>query len=232
MIIEPGHMTIAGWRDLRDGTPATLDPATAPRIAESAAAVTRILAQHTPVYGINTGFGKLASVRIDDADLTALQRNIVLSHAAGVGEPMPVPIARLMMGLKLASLARGASGVRPATVALLEAMLHQHLVPVVPAESRHPAAHRLAARFLPRSSGSDPSSGESDAPNLAGVGKFVNKSAAHVFVIGQNQLIVLPTQELFPVFSGCGTVWAGILCGSGQEERWRPHPPDASRLKS
>jgi len=144
MIIEPGHMTIAGWRDLRDGTPATLDPATAPRIAESAAAVTRILAQHTPVYGINTGFGKLASVRIDDADLAALQRNIVLSHAAGVGEPMPVPIARLMMGLKLASLARGASGVRPATVALLEAMLHRDLVPVVPAQGSVGASGDLA----------------------------------------------------------------------------------------
>ena len=67
-----------------------------------------------PVYGVNTGFGKLASVRIAAADLATLQRNIVLSHAAGVGEPTPAPIARLMMALKLASLAQGASGVRPA----------------------------------------------------------------------------------------------------------------------
>ncbi|SKB48885.1 histidine ammonia-lyase [Sphingopyxis flava] len=144
MIIEPGHMTIAAWRDLRGGTPATLDPATAPLIAESAAAVTRILAHHTPVYGINTGFGKLASVRIDDADLTALQRNIVLSHAAGVGDPAPVPVVRLMMGLKLASLARGASGVRPATVALLEAMLHRDLIPLVPAQGSVGASGDLA----------------------------------------------------------------------------------------
>jgi histidine ammonia-lyase len=78
-----------------------------------------ILARHEPVYGINTGFGKLASVKIGDADLATLQRNIVLSHAAGVGEAVPVPVARLMMALKLASLAQGASGVRPATIAML-----------------------------------------------------------------------------------------------------------------
>ena len=76
----------------------------------------RIVAKGEPVYGINTGFGKLASVRIDAADLETLQRNIVLVHAAGVGEPMPVAVARLMMALKLASLAQGASGVRPETL--------------------------------------------------------------------------------------------------------------------
>jgi histidine ammonia-lyase len=59
-------------------------------IAESAAAVERILAKGEPVYGINTGFGKLASVRIGDADLETLQRNIVLSHAAGTGAPSPI----------------------------------------------------------------------------------------------------------------------------------------------
>ncbi len=95
------------------------------RSRRSAAAVARIVAKGEPVYGINTGFGKLASVRIAAADLETLQRNIVLSHAAGVGEPMPVAIVRLMMALKLASLAQGASGVRPETVALLEAMLAQ-----------------------------------------------------------------------------------------------------------
>ncbi len=71
------------------------------------------MARGEPVYGINTGFGKLASVRIATSDLETLQRNIVLSHAAGVGETTPAPIVRLMMALKLASLAQGASGVRP-----------------------------------------------------------------------------------------------------------------------
>src|SRR3546814_7167067 len=73
-----------------------------------AAAVARILGRHEPVYGINTGFGKLASVRIGDDELEMLQRNIVLSHAAGVGDPMPLPVVRLMLALKLASLAQGA----------------------------------------------------------------------------------------------------------------------------
>ena len=69
--------------------PSTLDPGRRPRVAASAEAVERIVARGEPVYGINTGFGKLASVRIADGDLAPLQRNIVLSHAAGVGEPMP-----------------------------------------------------------------------------------------------------------------------------------------------
>src|SRR3546814_2539963 len=96
------------------------------------------------LYGINTGFGKLASVRIDAADLATLQRNIVLSHAAGTGDPSPVAVVRLMMALKLASLAQGASGVRPETVALLEAMLGQGLSPVVPSQGSVGASGDLA----------------------------------------------------------------------------------------
>ena len=96
-----------------------LDPAARPLVACAPAAVAAHRCPRRAVYGINTGFGKLASVRIAAGDLATLQRNLVLSHAAGVGEPMPVPVARLMMALKLASLAQGASGVRPATMALL-----------------------------------------------------------------------------------------------------------------
>ena len=126
-------MPLADWRAIYRGARAALDPACRPAVAASAAAVEAIVAKGEPVYGINTGFGKLASVRIDAADLAPLQRNIVLSHAAGVGEPMPVAIVRLMMALKLASLAQGASGVRPETIALLEAMLARDVIPVVPA---------------------------------------------------------------------------------------------------
>src|SRR6185503_9505188 len=118
---KAGDVTLAQWRAVYEGANATLDKSCEPRIAASAAAIARIIAQDQPIYGINTGFGKLASVRIDDADLTTLQRNIVLSHCAGVGEPIPQPIARLMMALKLASLAQGASGVKPETIALLGA---------------------------------------------------------------------------------------------------------------
>ena len=142
--LQPGKVSLAEWATLWAGAPAALDPAAAPKIAASAAAVERIIARGEPVYGINTGFGKLASVRIADADLAVLQRNIVLSHAAGTGAPSPAGVVRLMMGLKLASLAQGASGVRPATVALLEAMLLRDLVPVVPCQGSVGASGDLA----------------------------------------------------------------------------------------
>ena len=144
VMIEPGNVPLAGWRAIYRGAVPSLDPAAFPVVEASAAAVRRILARGEPVYGINTGFGKLASVRIGEADLETLQRNIVLSHAAGVGEPMPVPVARLMMALKLASLAQGASGVQLTTVQLLEAMLARGLTPVVPCQGSVGASGDLA----------------------------------------------------------------------------------------
>ena len=142
--LRPGDVTLGEWRAIYRGAAVRLDPASAPLVAESAAAVTRILAKGAPVYGINTGFGKLASVRIGDDDLATLQRNIVLSHAAGVGAPTPIAITRLMLALKLASLTQGASGVAPATVALLEAMLAKGLTPVVPGQGSVGASGDLA----------------------------------------------------------------------------------------
>ena len=144
LVLKPGNASLADWRTIYRGAVPSLDPACKKLIAASAAAVARIVAKGEPVYGINTGFGKLASVRIPAADLETLQRNIVLSHAAGVGEPMPVPIARLMMALKLASLAQGASGIRPETIELLEAMLAKGVVPVVPVQGSVGASGDLA----------------------------------------------------------------------------------------
>ena len=142
--LTPGSATLADWRAIYRGATPKLDPAALPKIEASAETVARIVARGEPVYGINTGFGKLASVRIPAEDLETLQRNIVLSHAAGVGEPMPVAIARLMMALKMASLAQGASGVRPATVAMLEAMLANDVIPVVPCQGSVGASGDLA----------------------------------------------------------------------------------------
>ena len=142
--LVPGEVGYGQWLAIYEGAPARLDPSSAPRIAASAAAVERILAKGAPVYGINTGFGKLASVRIADDELALLQRNIVLSHAAGTGAPSPVPVVRLMMALKLASLGQGASGVRPATVALLEGLLVGGLTPVVPCQGSVGASGDLA----------------------------------------------------------------------------------------
>ena len=144
ILLIAGAMTLAQWRAVYRGARVRLDPASAQRIAASAAAVARILAHGDPVYGINTGFGKLASVRIGEADLATLQRNIVLSHAAGTGPAMRPDIVRLMMALKLASLAQGASGIAPETAALLEAMLVRDLAPVVPAQGSVGASGDLA----------------------------------------------------------------------------------------
>ncbi|MDH7639053.1 histidine ammonia-lyase [Sphingomonas oryzagri] len=144
IVLIPGAVPLADWRAIYRGATPRLDASSAPVIAESAAAVARILAKGEPVYGINTGFGKLASVRIGDEDLATLQRNIVLSHAAGTGAPSPVPVVRLMMALKLASLAQGASGVKPETVTLIEAMLVRGLTPVIPSQGSVGASGDLA----------------------------------------------------------------------------------------
>jgi histidine ammonia-lyase len=142
--LAPGAVPLAAWREVYRGAAVALDPAAYANIERSARAVSTILARGEPVYGINTGFGELASVRIEAADLEKLQRNIVLSHAAGVGPPMPVAVARLMMALKLASLAQGASGVRAETVRLLEALLDKGLTPVVPCQGSVGASGDLA----------------------------------------------------------------------------------------
>jgi histidine ammonia-lyase len=142
--MKPGEMTLRDWRGIYRGSVPTLDPSCLPAIERSAAAVSAIIARGEPVYGINTGFGKLASVHISPKDLATLQRNIVLSHSAGAGAPMPVAVARLMMALKLASLAQGASGVRLETVRQLEAMLAKGLTPVVPCQGSVGASGDLA----------------------------------------------------------------------------------------
>ena len=103
MILTPGKTTLDDWRAIYRGASVSLDPACRIDIANSARAVERIIAGDAAVYGINTGFGKLATVRIAHEDLAQLQHNIVVSHAAGTGAPMPAPVVRLMLALKLAS---------------------------------------------------------------------------------------------------------------------------------
>ncbi|KAF0228303.1 MAG: hypothetical protein FD175_2084 [Beijerinckiaceae bacterium] len=142
--LRPGNVPLSDWRAIYEGASLRLDPACYPAIERSAATVHAILAKGEPVYGINTGFGKLAMVKIETDDLATLQRNIVLSHAAGTGAPMPVAVTRLMMALKLASLAQGASGCSLATITLLEALLRKGLTPVVPCKGSVGASGDLA----------------------------------------------------------------------------------------
>src|SRR5262249_34380891 len=126
------------------GAAAALDPASRTAVAAGAKTIDAIVAKGEPVYGINTGFGKLASVRIGDEDLVTLQRNIVLSHAAGVGEPLPVPVVRLILALKIASLSQGASGVRWETIEALSVALTRGLIPVIPGQGSVGASGDLA----------------------------------------------------------------------------------------
>jgi histidine ammonia-lyase len=150
------ELSLADLRGLWSGeTPIELGDADWRRIEASAAAVQRALASGGAVYGVNTGFGLLASTRIDEAQLTALQRNLVLSHACGVGPDLPDRVVRLTLMLKIVSLARGHSGVRRDVVERLLALLDRHALPCVPAQGSvgasgdlAPLAHLAAAAFL------------------------------------------------------------------------------------
>jgi len=142
--LTPGDVRLADWAAISRGASVALAPSAIPAIEAGAAAVAAIVAKGEPVYGINTGFGKLASVRIADEDLAKLQYNLVISHASGVGEPLAPEITRLMMALKLANLGQGASGVRLETARLLEAMLARGVTPIVPAQGSVGASGDLA----------------------------------------------------------------------------------------
>ena len=143
--LQPGAVPLSTLEALYwTGVPAQLEPACDPAIAKAAARIAEIAAGDVPVYGVNTGFGKLASIRIAAADVETLQRNLILSHCCGVGTPLPESIVRLIMSLKLISLGRGASGVRIAVVRLIEAMLERGVIPVIPEKGSVGASGDLA----------------------------------------------------------------------------------------
>jgi histidine ammonia-lyase len=121
-----------------------LAPEAAVRVRASRALVDRVAAGDTPAYGINTGFGTLAEVRIDKKDLRDLQRNLILSHACGVGTPLPLPEARALLLLRCNVLAKGYSGIRPETLGLALEMLNRDVVPVVPERGSVGASGDLA----------------------------------------------------------------------------------------
>jgi len=119
-------------RVAREGGRVEVSPKSITAMKKSRAVVERALKDGDAHYGINTGFGSLSKQRIGEADLAALQRNLVRSHAAGVGEPLPLDVVRSMMLLLAASLARGLSGVRPVVCETIVAMLNKGVTPVVP----------------------------------------------------------------------------------------------------
>jgi histidine ammonia-lyase len=126
------------------GVTVSLDPGALAAVEQSHAATLRIAAADAPAYGINTGFGLLANTRIPAAQRTLLQRNIILSHSAGVGPLLEDPVVRLTLVLKLASLAQGFSGVSIPLVRFLEALINKGLYPCVPAQGSVGASGDLA----------------------------------------------------------------------------------------
>ena len=145
MLLRPGHLSLDELQAIHaGGQPLLIDPAALPAIQASAAVVQAAAAGDAPVYGVNTGFGKLAGTRISADDLATLQRNLIRSHSVGVGEPLAPPVVRLMLALKAASLARGYSGVRPVVIDTLLAVHNAGLVPHVPSQGSVGASGDLA----------------------------------------------------------------------------------------
>lgn len=208
--LMPGQVSLAQWRDIYRGATPTLHPSCHAGVAASAAAVERIVAKGDPVYGINTGFGKLASVRIPAEDLETLQRNIVLSHCAGMGEASPVPVVRLMMALKLGSLAQGASGIRPATLKLLETMLVKGIIPVVPSQGSVGASGDLAP--LSHMTAVMIGVGEADTPSG-------RKSAVEALASVGLAPVVLGPKEGLALLNGTQFSTANALVGLFEAER-------------
>lgn len=143
--ITPGSTSLADLEAiLRSNRPVAVDRAASSGVDRAVEIVRQAAEGDAPVYGVNTGFGKLASVRIPAGDTAALQRNLILSHCCGVGEPLGPPLTRLIMALKILSLARGASGVRWQVMELLEAMINRDVLPVIPAKGSVGASGDLA----------------------------------------------------------------------------------------
>ena len=145
LTLSPGAVSLGELRTIWAGnTRIALDEESGRAMAASADAVTRILASHRTVYGVNTGFGLLAQRRISDERLLELQRNLVLSHCCGVGEPLPPRVVRLVLALKIIALGRGLSGVRPLIVEHLLRLLESDILPVIPAQGSVGASGDLA----------------------------------------------------------------------------------------
>ena len=143
--LTPGATTLDQLEHIwRNGLAARLEETARPAIEAAARVVAEAAAGDEAVYGVNTGFGKLASVRVKPADTAQLQRNLILSHCCGVGEPLESETTRLMMALKLLSVGRGASGIRWETVALLQDLLEKGVTPVVPSQGSVGASGDLA----------------------------------------------------------------------------------------
>ncbi|MDH6267440.1 histidine ammonia-lyase [Rhizobium sp. SG_E_25_P2] len=203
--LHPGSVPLTDLETIFwTSAPARLERSFDAGIDKAARRIAEIAAGNEPVYGVNTGFGKLASIKIDSADLATLQRNLILSHCCGVGAPLAENIVRLIMALKLISLGRGASGVRLELVRLIEGMLEKGVTPVIPEKGSvgasgdlAPLAHMAAAMI-----------GEGEA-----FFEGVRMPAADALAKAGLQPVVLSAKEGLALINGTQTSTALALAG-------------------
>jgi histidine ammonia-lyase len=143
--LKPGELTLTQIKILLDQPiPIQLESATFERIEQARLLVKQFAKGEQPVYGINTGFGKLADQKISHKDLCLLQKNLILSHAVGVGEPLSPEIVQLVMLLKINCLARAYSGVSQQLIQYLVSFYNQRIFPVIPSQGSVGASGDLA----------------------------------------------------------------------------------------
>jgi len=134
-IIDGSSLRLPDLRHIaEERQPVTISASSRRAMAKSRKLVEQWIAQKENVYGVTTGFGELSSVRIDPKQSQELQENLILSHAAGAGDPLPREVVRAMMTLRINALAKGFSGIRPETVDLLVRMLNKDLIPFIPSQ--------------------------------------------------------------------------------------------------
>lgn len=145
MVIQPGHLTLSQLRDVqRKHIPISLSPDARDAIHKAEKVVLDVIAQDRTVYGINTGFGLLANTKIEVSELELLQRSIVLSHAAGIGDFMSEDVVRLLFLLKINSLSRGYSGIRLQVIEALITLYNKEIYPAIPEKGSVGASGDLA----------------------------------------------------------------------------------------
>ena len=145
IVIVPGEAPLAVWRKiLREAPQVGLVASAREQVAACHAVVTDLIATGRPIYAVNTGFGKLAVVSIDRADLAELQRNLILSHCASTGELLSDDLVRLIMVMKAGALAQGFSGVRWEIVEALLRLANAGVYPCIPAKGSVGASGDLA----------------------------------------------------------------------------------------
>ena len=156
--IDGKSLTLVQFRDVvLEGATCSLAANARGRVDAGRRTVEETVSRGDATYGVNTGFGDLATVRIEDKNLALLQERLILSHCAGVGEPLPDDVVRGMLLLRANTLARGHSGVRPLLIESLLALLNAGVLPLVPsrgsvARSPKPVLIPLVSSFSTGSS--------------------------------------------------------------------------------